>query len=248
MENELNLLIQLQEHDAALDALQEKIASANVQIAAKTKEADALKASLKSAKDALTAAQMKKKQLEGEAESKEQLVKKHQGELNSLKSNDAYKAMLGEIEQAKQAVNKIEEDILAAMESVDAAEKDLKAKEQKVKAEEGAMKSAIAAMQAEADKIVADEKAKRALRDEFAITVPATLVARYNAIRKRGGLAIVALVNNTCSGCRMKLTANKVNEVVKAKAMIVCDSCSRILYVPKPAPQAAPAETTNTAS
>jgi predicted nucleic acid-binding Zn-ribbon protein len=232
MQNELNLLLKLQEHDTALDAIQEKIAAATVLISAKTKEAEALKSSLKSAKDALTAAQMKKKQLEGEAEAKEQLVKKHQGELNSLKSNDAYKAMLLEIDMAKQAVNQIEESILGAMETVDAAEKDLKAKEQKVKAEEGVIRSAAAAMQSDLDAVAADEKTKRAARDEFAATVPAALLSRYDAIRKRGGASIVALVNNTCTGCRMKLPPNKVNDVKKAKAMIVCDSCSRILYAP----------------
>jgi predicted nucleic acid-binding Zn-ribbon protein len=126
---------------------------------------------------------------------------------------------------------------------VDAAEKDLKAKEAKVKAEEGTIRSAAAAMQADLDKIVADQTAKKATRDEFAATVPPALASRYDAIRKRGGLAIVALVNNTCSGCRMKLTPNKVNDIKKAKAMIVCDSCSRILYVPQEESAGASTET-----
>lgn len=233
MQNELNLLLKLQEHDAELDALLEKISSENALIAAKNKEAESLKSSLKSAKDTLTAAQMQKKKLEGEAEAQEQKVQKHQGELNSLKSNDAYKAMLLEIEMAKQALKQIEDNILGAMETADAAEKDLKAKEQKVKAEEGAVKAAASAMQADVDKVSADEKAKRTVRDEFAATVPAALKSHYDAIRKkRGGLAIVAVAKDTCSGCRMKLPPNKVNDVKKAKAMIVCDSCSRILYFP----------------
>jgi predicted nucleic acid-binding Zn-ribbon protein len=137
---------------------------------------------------------------------------------------------------AKQALKQIEDNILGAMEAADAAEKNLKANEQKVKAEENVVKQAAAAMQADLDKIVADEKTKREARDVFAATVPAAIQSRYDAIRKnRGGLAIVAVVNNTCSGCRMKLPPNKVNDVKKAKAMIVCDSCSRILYAPQEA-------------
>ncbi len=244
MQNELNLLLKLQEHDSGLDVIQEKITAATGMISAKTKEADSLKSSLKAAKDALTTAQHKKKQLEGEAEAKEGLVKKHQGELNSLKSNDAYKAMLLEIDMAKQAVGQIEEQILVAMEAMDAAEKDLKAKELKVKGEEGAIRAAAAAMQGDLDKIMADQSTKKATRDEFAATVPPALLSRYDAIRKRGGSAIVALVENTCTGCRMKLPPNKVNDVKKAKAMIVCDSCSRILYAPESIQQAAPAATT----
>jgi predicted nucleic acid-binding Zn-ribbon protein len=180
---------------------------------------------------------MIKKQLEGEAEAKEQQIKKHQGELNSLKSNDAYKAMLTEIEFAKQALGKIEEDTLVAMEAIDAAEKDFKAKDQKVKSDENVVKAEIKTIEAEKQQLLDEEKAKRGERDTFEASIPENLRSHYNAIRtKRGGLAIVPITHNACSGCRMMLTPDKGVQAKKAKNMVVCDSCSRILYLPKETP------------
>lgn len=235
MQNELTCLIKLQEFDSAIDGLVERIQTTEASIQEKNKQADAFKASLKNAKDSLMAQQLKKKQLESEAEAKEQLIKKHQGELNSLKSNDAYKAMLGEIEQAKEALKKIEDDILGVMESLDSLDKDLKMKEQKIKADENAVRAEAKTLEAEKGKLSDEEKIKRAERDAFAATVPDHLKSHYEAIHaKRGGIVIVPVVNNTCGGCRLNLTPNKANEVKKGKTMVLCDSCLRILYTPAP--------------
>jgi hypothetical protein len=46
-------------------------------------------------------AQLNRKNSELEIDAKDQAVRKHSGELNSVKSNDAYKALVLEIEAAK---------------------------------------------------------------------------------------------------------------------------------------------------
>ncbi len=246
MQDELSFLVTLQQHDAAIDELNEKAAAFDPQIQNKNKQVEALKTNLKIAKDALSSHQVRKKQLEMDVDTKEKLVQKHQGELNGLKSNDAYKAMLEEIKAAKDAVVKIEDEILSLMEAVDVDDKKYKELEKKFKTDEAALKSE--AQKIESEKIAALElvKKKQEERDAFAKTVPSTLLSQYDVIREKGGgLAIVPMVRNSCGGCHMSLTTNKANEVKKAKTMVLCDSCSRILYLPveeaaAPAP-AAPA-------
>src|SRR5690349_17947636 len=98
MIEDLSLLIKLQEQDIAIDDLKEKASAIVPLIEKKTKSLEALRQSLKASKDTLAAHQLKKKQLELDADAQEKLVQKHNSELNSLKSNDAYKAMLGEIQ------------------------------------------------------------------------------------------------------------------------------------------------------
>ena len=56
---------------------------------------EAEKAALEEAKKDLTQLQVLKKQKEIDLETKENDIRKHTGELNNLKSNHAYKAMLG---------------------------------------------------------------------------------------------------------------------------------------------------------
>jgi predicted metal-binding protein len=75
-------------------------------------------------------------------------------------------------------------------------------------------------------------------RDAFAGGLPGDARSRYEAIQRgRPGFVAVVPVNAmVCGGCRTGLTPNLVNQVMKGKEIITCESCSRILYiVPKPA-------------
>ena len=225
-------LIELQKHDAEVDELSTKATALDPLIKKKTLAFDTLKADLKASKEKLAGNQLKKKALEGEAEAKQKLVSKHQNELASLKSNDAYKAMLSEIEAAKQAVIQIEDQVLVVMENIDAAEKNYKELEKKFKSDEAAVKAEIATVEAQKAEAVATVAKRKEERDAFAKTILGTVVAQYDAVRHRlDGVAIVPMVNNSCAGCHMTLPPHKSNDVRKGKAVVICESCSRIIYL-----------------
>src|SRR5207244_10281573 len=68
-----------------------------------------------------------RKAKELEVADKEAAIKKHQNELNAVKSNEAFKALMHEIDRAKAEKNQIEDAILQLMEEAEAvvrAEKD----------------------------------------------------------------------------------------------------------------------------
>lgn len=242
MLDQLPSLIELQRHDNEVAELQAKVTVFDPLIAKKNAELDALRTGLKTSKDSLTANTLKKKQLEGQAEEQQKLVQKHNAELNSLKSNDAYKAMLSEIQTAKKAVTDIEDQILVVMEAIESNDRKYKEAERKFKSDEASLKNDV--QRIESDKAAAVERvnARKAERDAFAQTLPGAAVTQYETIRdKRGGVAIVAMINNSCGGCHLALTQNKINEVKKAKNPVICESCSRIIYFPAPAETAPPA-------
>lgn len=244
MQGDLSFLIELQKFDAAIDELREQADAITPSIQKKNAELETLKSNLKTAKDALNQHTLKKKQLEGEAESQEKLIQKHNAELNSLKSNDAYKAMLFEIQAAKEKIVKIEDDILSVMESIEGDNKKSKELESKFKSDEAAVKADIQKLESQKSGILADSKKKEEDRAAYAATVPPALLAQYDAIReKRGSLAIVPMMNGSCGGCNMGLTQSKMNEIRKGKSMVLCDSCTRILYAPvEETSSAAPAQ------
>jgi len=243
MLEQLSSLIELQRHDSAVDDLQTKVNAFDPRIAKKTAELDSLRTSLKSSKDSLTANTLKKKQLEGQVDEQQKLVQKHNAELNSLKSNDAYKAMLSEIQAAKKAVTDIEDQILVVMEAIEADDRKFKEAEKKFKSDESVLKADVQRLESEKAAALEVVSARKAERDAFAKTLPAASVTQYETVRKRGGEAIVPMINNSCGGCHLALTQNKINEVKKAKAAVYCESCSRIIYFPAPtvAAPAAPA-------
>ncbi|OVE77464.1 hypothetical protein BVX98_02925 [bacterium F11] len=235
MTTDLQYLIQLQQHDNAVRDLEAKANAFVPQIQDRNKNLETIKNALKEAKEKSKSLQLKKKGLESNAAEKENLIRKHQGELNSLKSNDAYKAMLAEIQTAKNDLSQIEDDILNLMEEMDQADVSYKKQDQDIQQKEKGIKEEIKSFEDQKKQFLDQAQTKKQERDQFATTIPDSVRSHYENLReRRGGVAIVPVADNACSECRMNLTQSKLNDVKKLKDMIVCESCSRILYFPLP--------------
>lgn len=251
----LQLLIGLQEKDAALDKVR-------LELERIPKEIDALKSTLAreqagaaAAKAAVQNCEKKKKEKELELASKEEAARKHSAELNSVKTNDAFKALQKEIDAAKKQGSDIETDILVLMDEIEAAKKAekaaqavLKSAEDKVKAESGVLEKQLAEVKAKFE-------AEKAARDASAEPVPNDVKKVYEHIRTRGKKdAIVPIIQDegrkmavshkkdgeaaepqqsVCSACRVALAPQVVVEATKTKALVTCESCQRILYRPE---------------
>lgn len=238
-------LLKLQTLDASLDGLRRAKADAAPRRAAVQEEQRLLIAAFEDSKKALAQALLDRKKFEGEVEAKEQAVRKHTGELNSVKSNDAYKALLSEIESAKAEKASIEDKILEVMESQDRLQKELKDREKTLDADKAALAAKASAIDDEEKRLDGEVAAKAAERDAFSGSLPPAAVHKYEAVRRgRPSFAPLSEVKDmACQGCRTRLTADVVNSVMKGKDAVSCENCSRILYIvpPQPAPAAAPA-------
>ena len=53
------------------------------------------------------------------------------------------------------------------------------------------------------------------------------------AQRSRDGIAVAAVINGSCSACFMSLRPQMQVEVKRGDQIITCESCARILYMPK---------------
>ncbi|MBK8574954.1 MAG: hypothetical protein IPN90_04470 [Elusimicrobia bacterium] len=168
--------------------------------------------------------------MELEIDAKDQAVRKHSGELNSVKSNDAYKALIVEIDAAKKEKSLLEDQVLVLMETIETLQKEAKSAELetlKVQAELDGLDRALDAVEIE---LKAKAEAKKSEREVFFAGLPVTARDRYEAIQRgRPGFVVVVPVNAmVCGGCRTGLTPNLVNQVMKGKEIITCESCSRI--------------------
>ena len=236
-------LIRLQELDKELDVLRQGVSKTGPRRADIAARRAASSAAQEQSKKSLVDAQLARKNLEMEIDAKDQAVRKHSGELNSVKSNDAYKALVSEIEAAKKEKILLEDQVLVLMETIETLQKGAKAAEaeaQKVRAELDVLDRALDAEEAE---LKAKAEAKKTEREAFVAGLPNDARARYEAIQRGrpGFLAVVPVKDMVCGGCRTGLTPNLVNPVMKGKEIVTCDSCSRILYiVPKPAEPATP--------
>src|ERR1019366_3000932 len=161
MKDAIKSLLGLQERDQELDRLSADLASVPGKIAEIKASIDGAKKALEDAKKEATQMQLVKKQKELDLDAQETSIRKHSTDLNAVKTNEAYRALMGEIEKAKLGKSALEDQILQLMEQIDQANKSWKEKEAGYKANESGLLVQIAEWEAkrkELEQMVAAKK------------------------------------------------------------------------------------------
>ncbi len=125
----------------------------------------------------------------------------------------------------------LEDELLEAMIMVDdnaAAHKTAAAAWQQI---EAAWQRDQARLQQEQIELVAHLKKLQQNRQQQSAVIDADLLAEYERLlrKQRNGIAVVALKQNMCQGCRVVVSANTVREAA-AGQLVYCGSCGRILH------------------
>jgi len=227
-------LIALQKEDGELDKIKAGLDKIPVMIANLKKAVEEEKAKGAGAKNKVVELEKKKKEKELEMAKHEEEARKHASQLNSVKTNDSYKALQNEIGFAKQHVSDIETEILQLMDQLDAAKKEDKAVQAELGVEIKKFEAEIAGHEKRLAEQQASFDAAKAKRDAGAAPLPADVMRVYNHVRSRGKLdAIVPIDGTICSACRISLAPTVIVEATKLKALVTCESCQRILYRPE---------------
>src|SRR5580704_13925509 len=143
MKENIKLLLSLQDRDLDLDRVRAELASIPAKITGLKADIQSAKKALEDAKKDVTTLQLAKKQLELDLDAQEASVRKHSTELNSVKTNEAYRALMGEIEKAKQEKSILEDKILQNMVQTDEAQHSWKEKEAGSKTNESGLLAQI---------------------------------------------------------------------------------------------------------
>ncbi|MFC1501273.1 zinc ribbon domain-containing protein [Elusimicrobiota bacterium] len=230
----IDLLVALQEKDTELNNLKQQITKDPEDINSQKELSEKYRSDAENEKKTLLDLQKAKKEKELDLETKETEIKKHNLELGSIKSNDAYKALLIEIESGKQDQSALENDILELMEKIDEESKKAKDVDSESKKREIEIQGKIKELENEIKVLQEKYNSLKAERDEFAKKIPEDLLSHYDHIREgRDELAIVSLDGESCGGCGSILRPQTINDLHKGKELVVCDNCSRFVYLKK---------------
>ena len=237
---EVKALVELQKTDSAMDAKKAAAAAVQVKIAALNAAFEAKKNSMTAAHDALVALQVKKKSCEIKIAEADEGIRKHQRELNLVKDNNAFKALLSEIENDKKNKDELETGVLFLLEEIDKAAIQDKAIREEVKKLEETLRGEVAALEAKAKEIAAGLEGEKAARAAAAAALNPELLEKYENIRvNKKGLAVAEVHEEpstgklSCGGCHMGLTPQKALDVKKHDALAVCQDCRRLMYMEK---------------
>jgi predicted nucleic acid-binding Zn-ribbon protein len=181
------------------------------------------------ATEALAAAEAAMRQAEIALQDNEAELLKLENQQFQVKSNDAYSALLREIESAKNSISDRETGILESMEAIEAAS------EAKSSADTASEDTTVA-LAAESASIDAREKElreqierHRVERLEIGPSVAPELLKHYERISKRRSPAVVMVSNELCGGCRVGIPAQDFIEILRGEQVVTCGNCKRIL-------------------
>jgi len=184
----------------------------------------------------LTRAAERRKTLESEILDLNEKLKKYQGQLQTVKTNREYGALLNELDVVKRDVRTREDEILALEESSAAAAAELERRNEAFPAEEAdyeeQMKEWRAEQAALAEEIAKAEAQAKALRAEL----DNRLLSTFDRLaRVRAGIAVakvdmVGTQTAACSACHVRLRPQLLSDLRLARETVTCESCKRILY------------------
>jgi len=228
---DISRAIRLQILDDRAAELTKEIAALPKHIAEIEKKLEAHQRRLELDRAAMVANQKDRKRLEGEIQTCDQKISKLKTQMMEAKTNDQYKAFQHEIEFAQQEIRRHEDRILELMTESDPLEKAVKAAEsalaeekKHVEEEKSKTRERTAVDRKEIDGLILE-------RTQILKAMTPKIASEYERIRKgRAGVAIAEVVHGRCSKCNMQLRPQFLQELKRQDAVMICESCKRMLY------------------
>jgi predicted nucleic acid-binding Zn-ribbon protein len=231
LKEDLELLFELQNYDIKISDINKQISIAPSLIEQKNIILEDKKAELNERKKKYVDLVSLKKEKESLLGDKEKAIEKHSMELNTVKSNDTYKALLLEIEKAKADKSILEDELLALMEKVDEESAKIKAVENEFQEFEENIKKEIRDIKNNVNKLKEEVIGLENEREEHKSKVNKSILSHYERLKEgRDGRGMAIVDGESCSDCGMVLRTQLINQALKGQELVFCDNCSRILF------------------
>lgn len=169
-------------------------------------------------------------------------LKRYQQQINAVTTQREYGALLHEIDTVKSQIAQHEEAGIAALERAERAQADIAARREAFQDLDRRYGEELSRWEAEkpdvAGQVAALTGEIQALRERL----PRGVLAQFDRIRERypgGALAIVRRIERGprgpqewhCGACNYRVRPQIVVEIRNSGALLLCDSCKRILYI-----------------
>ncbi len=237
LKDEIRKLVELQKVDTELYTLSfKKEAEIPQRLDALKKEFEGKKKAFELSLENAKQLQLKKKEKELNLATKEDAIKKSQGQLFQLKTNKEYQAKLTEIASLKADASLLEEEVLKVLDEIENTDKKSKEEKNAFAEEEKKHKESESGLTSRIGEIEAKLKSLEEKKVILSKDIDKNILAKYEKlIKTRSGLAVspVNVDTENCGACHMRITAQKINEIKMYSELVLCENCVRILYIPE---------------
>jgi uncharacterized protein len=238
MHSDIQKLIDLQQVDFRIAALKTEIAALPAEVRQIEVKLASSKARVEAVQAAAKADENSRRKHESDIQDQQQKISKYRDQSLNVKTNQEYKALLSEIEQAETEIRKLEDKILEIMVASDARKDELKQAEAALKANTAEVekeKEHARQQTAEDEEQLAELNIQR---QELRTNINDDALRHYDRVLKLRHSALAAVHDDQmCSVCRVRLRPQVFQDVMRGEEMVYCDSCQRILYYVPPPPK-----------
>jgi len=169
--------------------------------------------------------------LEGSVELLRSKLARLKDQLMAVKTNKEYTAMLHEIQAAEDHIRSEEDRILDIMEKTEDMDTGLGRAEQEMLRTSAGIEEEIRKTKESAPLLEAEIARLSAEKVSVESNIEADLLARYRRIAEAlRGVALAEAKDELCSACHVRIRPQMYAELLRTDAILVCDSCSRILF------------------
>jgi len=237
-------LLELQSVDLRLNDVRARLAAFPQKLADVNARVDAAKAELEKSKASQVAAVKDRKKYELDVEQWKERVRKYRDQTSQIKTNEAYKALQHEVQNAEAEIAKAEDRLLQEMVSAEEFDLRVKASEKILKDVESVAAGQRAKIEAEKASVEKELAELSAEHSRVAQAIPENLMDHYERIcKKHHNVALAEVRDEKCSACGMRIRPHVFQEMRRAgsEEMFHCETCTRILYYIEPTAAAAAA-------
>lgn len=231
--DQIEYMVELQQKETAAAKIATELKRLPVQLAAIDAGLAEFEKSVSSHKQIVDALKKTYRELEAEMQSNQARIKKRQEQLDAVKTNKEYQAILKDIGEIKKINSRMEDKAIECMDQVETAETIVREKEEAcVLARETAdrQKQELTAAADEREKELAELNSAQA---GIRLNIEPDMLSQYELIKSQvdRGVVIAEAKNAVCMGCHMNIPPQMYNELHRENEIRICPHCHRMLYV-----------------
>ena len=231
MNSELQGLVELQELDIKIGQIQRRVEEVPDEIEGAKHTLEESSRNLEEIEERIDQTAKARREDEGGVELLREQLSKYKNQLMEVKTNREYQAMLHEISNTEGAISNKEDEILEHMMRMDDLEQQAEQSRRQLKerkAQVSARRRELESFVSQSEHEVADFEHQRNLVKK---EISDSLLERYRRIASaRDGVALVAVTDQSCQACNVRLRPQLFTEVKASQSIVTCESCNRILY------------------
>ncbi len=225
-------LLALQECDARRDNIQSQLERIPVEIARSEQNIQNDLEAIETAKNTVLKLEVRRKNLDVEIKQSEEQIAKYKTQQLQVKKNEEYRALLHEINNLTGNISDLEDSEIGIMLEIDEAAEIAKKEKAERKQSIKDLKNLISRRKQHREEFKAGlESAEAAVESAAAKLDEKSLRGfQYVKMKARRPPFIVPLDGQKCTGCHLRVPNEIKAEMLKAKELVRCNNCSRILY------------------